>query len=405
MAGLPVGHELVGDEMNQATTYSSRPSESGELAELRAHLRRLLQQHWTAQQRLAYADGDRTQGVSVVEVLEGAIGINALLVPEKLGGSGAGCREVVAVAEELGAALAPSNILGSSMAAYVLQQAEGPGADRVLEDAVRQRVRSVFVWPGSDSLWLNPPRVSAGDGHISGDFLQVGDADTTTALLVPATGEGTDRVAWLRSGSGDAGVRITACRTPDVFRELADFRIRHATAELFPLKNAQQVWAAALALGSLVLAAEMVGAGMECLQLVVDYGKARVQFGRPVATFQAVKHRMVDALIELEAARALTFQAADRFPLPTDPLPGPELIDLARMAKAAASDALRRAALECVQLHGAIGFTWDHPAHLYLKRWATSSCLYGQAEDLRRLVYQSAVGRQLSSERGSGAIH
>jgi alkylation response protein AidB-like acyl-CoA dehydrogenase len=391
--------------VNEAVTYSSRPSESGELGELRAHLRRLLERHWTAQQRLAFAGGDRTQGVNVADVLEGAIGINGLLASENLGGSGAGCREVVAVAEELGAALTPSNILGSSMAAYVLQQAEGHEVNRVLEDSIRQRARSVFVWPGSDALWLNPPPASAGDGRISGDFTQVGDADITTALVVPAAGDGTDGVAWLRGGSGDPGVRITARQTPDVFRELSDVRMRDATAEFFSVKNAEHVWAATLALGSLVLAAEMVGAGMECLQLVVDYGKARVQFGRPVATFQAVKHRTVDALIELEAARALTFQAADRFPLPTDPLPGRELIDLARMAKAAAGDALRRAALECVQLHGAIGFTWDHPAHLYLKRWATSSCLFGQAEDLRRLVYQSAVGRQLSSERGSSAIH
>jgi alkylation response protein AidB-like acyl-CoA dehydrogenase len=377
----------------------------GELGELRTHLRRLLERHWTVQQRLAFASGDKAQSLRVVDVLEREIGINAVLVPEEFGGSGAGCREVVVVAEEIGAALVPSNILGSSMASYVLQQASGIAAGQVLQKAVHRRARSVFVWPGADALWAEPPPASIDKGRLRSKCSRVPDIEDGALLLVPAIEEGTVGLAALESGPESAGVTITTFPSPDVFRMLGDVQIDDATAEFFPVPSAEQVWIGALVLGSLVLAAECVGAGMECVQRVVDYGQDRVQFGRPIATFQAVKHRVADALIELEAARALTYRAAASFPGPSAGPPGPDVIDLARMAKAAASDALHQAALECIQLHGAIAFTWDHPAHLYLKRWATSSCLYGQAEDLRHLVYESAVGQPHISERGSNVIN
>jgi len=386
-----------------ATT--SLPVESGEHGELRAQLRRLLERQWTAQQRLAFTNGDRTQSAGIRDVLVREIGIHGLLVPEELGGSGARCREVVIVAEELGAALAPSNILGSSMMAYVLAQASGSAATGVLEQAIRRGAYGAFVWPGADVHWADPPPATIVDGRLRGHFTQVADVEDASVLVVPAAEGDAKGVAWLKAGPGVGALRMTPSETPDVFRVLADIDIQDANTQLFAMNDAVTVWSGALALGALVLSAEMVGAGMECVQRIVDYGVARKQFGRPIATFQAVKHRLADALIELEAARALTYRAADLFPQPTAPPPEPEVVGLTRMAKAAASDALRRAALECIQLHGAIGFTWDHPAHLYLKRWATSSSLYGQSEDQRRLVYQQAAGHQATNERRSSVIH
>lgn len=389
--------------MSQTAT-SSLPPEAGELTELRAQVRRLLGRHWTVEQRRAFAGGDVTQSVGAVELLEGDIGVNGLLVPEELGGSGAGCAEVVAVAEELGAALAPSGILGSSMATYAALQAADLGVSELLKASTRRDARSAFLWPGADARWVGPPPAQVIEGRLDGDVSQVPDVESDSVLVVPAKKGETTGLAWLGGGGGEARVSITAYPTPDVFRGLADVRIRDSPVEFFPVKAADKVWAGTVALGSLVLAAEMVGAGFECVESIVGYGQSRLQFGRPIVTFQAVKHRVTDALIELEAARALVYRAADRLPRPGAPPPGPEVIDLARMAKAAASDALRRAALECIQLHGAIGFTWDHPAHLYLKRWATSSCLYGQPEDLRRLVYESAVNEMPTIERGSSVI-
>jgi len=138
-----------------------------------------------------------------------------------------------------------------------------------------------------------------------------------------------------------------------------------------------------LDLAAVALAAEQVGGAQECLDMSVQYAKDRVQFGRPIGSFQAIKHKCADMLLEVESAKSAAYYAgwaaADR----TDELPA-----VASLAKAYCSEAYFHASAENIQIHGGIGFTWEHPAHLYFKRAKSSELLFGDPTYHRELLAQ-----------------
>lgn len=137
----------------------------------------------------------------------------------------------------------------------------------------------------------------------------------------------------------------------------------------------------ALQVGSVLMAVEQVGAGQHLLDIAVDYAKSRLQFGRLIGSFQAVKHKLADMLVDLEHARSTAYHAAWAL---TDGSDDPALA--ASIAQAVCSAALSRIAADCIQVHGGIGFTWEHQAHLYFKRAATDAALLGSAEQHRERV-------------------
>jgi alkylation response protein AidB-like acyl-CoA dehydrogenase len=298
----------------------------------------------------------------------------------------------VIAAEELGAALIPSNLLGSSMTTYLLSVAGGPVAREVLLELTGKGAQSALLWPGTGARWtIDEIDVAVVEGStVSGTCSFVPDAEEAAVFLVPARRGGEAGFAVARRDGDPSGMEVSPIASPDLFRPLSHVTLSGQACEFVPA--AGRAYTGTMALASLVLAAEMVGGTRACLDRTVDYTSARKQFGQPIATFQAVKHRIADLLVALEASRALTYRAAERAAKVAVLAPDdPDYLTLARMAKAAASDAFQLAAKECVQLHGGIGFTWENPAHLYLKKWMSSSRLYGQPYELRRQVYLDAL--------------
>jgi alkylation response protein AidB-like acyl-CoA dehydrogenase len=363
-----------------------------EREQLRAQLRRLLERNWGDQQLREYANGNRDPGLHAFSILQDDMALNGILVPEELGGLGGGCIEAVIAAEELGAALIPSNLLGSSMTTYLLSVATGVVAQEVLLELTGKGAQSALVWPGTKARWsIDEIDVAVVEGsRVSGECSFVPEAEEAMVFLVPASRAGEMGLAVARTDGDRGGMEVTSVPSPDLLRPLSNVALSGQACEFVPI--AAGAYTGTIALASIVLAAEMVGGTRACLDRTVNYTSTRKQFGQPIATFQAVKHRIADVLVALEASRALTYRAAERAEkiavlAPEDP----DYLALARMAKAAASDAFQLAAKECVQLHGGIGFTWENPAHLYLKKWTSSSRLYGQPYELRRQVYLDAL--------------
>lgn len=365
---------------------------SEEREQLRSQLRRLLERNWGDQQMREYADGNKEPGLHAFSVLQDSMALNGIMVPEEQGGLGGGCVEAVIVAEELGAALIPSNLLGSSMTTYLLSIAGGRIAEEVLLELTGKGTKSALLWPGNGARWtIDATGTGVVDGSaVNGEFSFVPEAEDAAVLLAPARRGSDNGFAVVRRDGDQSATKVNALPSPDVFRPLSTVVLSAQTCDFVPIHDT--AYTGAIALASIVLAAEMIGGARACLDRTVDYTTSRKQFGHPIATFQAVKHRIADVLVALESSKALTYRAADRadkvaITEPTDA----DYLMLARMAKASASDAFRLAATECIQLHGGIGFTWENPAHFYLKRWASSSRLYGQPYELRRQIYLDAL--------------
>jgi alkylation response protein AidB-like acyl-CoA dehydrogenase len=367
------------------------------------------------------------------------IGVAGLLIPEPLGGAGASYRELAAAAEQFGAAVAPIPYLGSAAVATatLLSAARSAAAAQVEADAARATpaapwasgeglsgpaaaaraaalraqaaaeaaassgaaVRSTPVSPaagllrqladGSQTAVLAvtatampggpfpaPARVAgrgpAGSGTVKlrGTIRAVADALPAQALLVPA--EGVPAGLYLVQ-AGAPGVHLTPVVSLDMTRQLCDISLDDAEGRPVAVgADAEAAVLAGLTAGAAVLAAEQLGLAQRCLDLTVAYVKERRQFARPIGSFQALKHRLADLWTTITLARAASRYAAAC--LADGDRDAPVAVAL---AKSACCEAAVLAAQECVQLHGGIGFTWEHPAHLYLKRAKAASLAFG----------------------------
>jgi alkylation response protein AidB-like acyl-CoA dehydrogenase len=365
--------------------------EGADQAALREELRRALGRQWTEARALELAD----VGSDVIEEtaarIDDAVSVRGLSTPEDAGGQGGTWVEAVIAAEELGASLAPSHILGDTAATFLLRMCDDARALDLLAGAVDGSRCTVLV-AGQDARWTGGA-AAATDGRVSGHWSHVPDVAGAGILLAPVVRNGVLAVAVARiedSVATGPTVRIAATRSPDAFRPLRHVTLDAHPCDVITLPNPEEALLGASAIGAVVLAAEMLGGAAACLARTVEYTTSRVQFGRPIATFQALKHRIAGVVVSLEAARSVTYRAAERAVVATGPA-DPEFIMLARAAKAAASDALRLAADEAIQMHGGMGFTWEIPAHLYLKRWAGSAPLLGRPAEHRRLMLQSEM--------------
>jgi alkylation response protein AidB-like acyl-CoA dehydrogenase len=315
------------------------------------------------------------------------IGLAGLLIPEALGGAGASYRELAAAAEQFGAAVAPIPYLGSAAvatAALLSAAKSGTGAGGSVSPAaglLRQmaggELTAALVVP-ADTLPGAPfpaaVRVAGkGDGEVTklrGTVPAVADALLADVVLVPA--EGVPNALYLLEVTAP-GVHRTPVVSMDMTRQLCDVSLDDAPARQVAVgAAATEAVDAGLRAGAAVLAAEQLGLAQRCLDMTVAYVKERRQFARPVGSFQALKHRLADLWTTITLARATSRYAAACL-ADGDP-DAPVAVAL---AKSACSEAAVRAAEECVQMHGGIGFTWEHPAHLYLKRAKASAVLFG----------------------------
>jgi len=363
--------------------------------ELRTTVRKLLADRSPWQTVLALTEADPPRDPRVWQGL-GDVGVPGLAVPEALGGAGASWREVAVVAEELGRSLAPTPFLGSSvLATAALLAALAEGADGAAGADVGSTLAGlaagtsaaalavpVSTWPGGTSRPAKGRGTSGAPfgavtadaaGRLSGAVTSVADAEVADVLVVPATGDD-DRPGLFLVATADVAVEPRV--TLDLTRELADVRLDGAPAR--PLLTGVAAAAAlesALVTGAAVLASEQLGVAERCLELTVEHLRHRYQFGRPLGSFQALKHRLADLWVAVAQARATARYAADRVSAGDGDAPV-----TAALARAHGSPVAVRAAEECVQLHGGLGFTWEHPAHLYLKRARSQALALGTAD-------------------------
>jgi alkylation response protein AidB-like acyl-CoA dehydrogenase len=307
--------------------------------------------------------------------LGGELGVLGLAVPEERGGAGGGIVDQAVVAEEFGAALVPGPVLGTvGLAIPALLATEGAAADELLGVFVAGERTAALAVP-ADALAPGPGDVVAQDDRLTGEIAQVVDG-AADVLLVPArTPDGT---ALYVTEGGDR----TPLSTLDRTRRQARVRFDATPARLLTAgAGADAAITAALRVGGALLAAEQVGGAQRLLDLTVSYAGTRLQFGRPIGSFQAVKHRCADMLVLVEHARSTAQHAAWALQDGTDDA------DLAvSIARATCSQAYQEIAAAAVQLHGGIGFTWEHPAHLYLKRAVSDAALLGSAAAHRERV-------------------
>jgi alkylation response protein AidB-like acyl-CoA dehydrogenase len=339
---------------------------SADEEELRSSVRTMLAERSPSSRVLARAEGDEPIDEQLWRILAVDMGLAGLAVPADRGGAGATWREVAVVLEELGRCLAPVPYLGSAViATAALLQCED--ADLLKSVASGSRVAALLVPLAASPHDPLPLAVRSDGDRLTGTVLGVADALPADLLLVP-TLEG----LFVVDGSA-SGVDRAPVTSLDLTRRLADVTLTDTPGRrIAGAVTADAAVRAALLAGAGLLASEQFGLAQYCLDSTVEYTKNRYQFARPVGGFQAIKHRLADLWVDVTQARAAARYAAAA--LADD---DPDATVAVTVAKAYCSGVAVHAAEECIQLHGGIGFTWEHPAHLYLKRAKSSAIALG----------------------------
>jgi alkylation response protein AidB-like acyl-CoA dehydrogenase len=365
-------------------------------------LNSLLADRFNLDKTLARTESAETYDDGLWHAVAGELGCAGLLIGEHDGGAGASYREAASVAETLGSAVAPVPFLGSAVVATAALLSVASGAAeaqaRVATDLLRRMAdggttaalaagfatapRSRF--PTSVRVaGSRPGDTTAGVARLRGTVGGVADALPASVLLVPA--DGVPPALYLVDASA-AGVAKTPVTSLDMTRQLCDLSFDDAPATLLASgAAATRAVSAALTAGAAMLAAEQVGLAQRCLDMTLSYVKQRHQFARPVGSFQGLKHRLADVWVGVTQARA-----ASRYAAACLAAEHPDADVAVALAKAYCSEVAVRAAEEGVQMHGGIGFTWEHPAHLYLKRAKADSLGFGTA-DAHRAALASLV--------------
>jgi len=305
---------------------------------------------------------------AVWRTLAAELGVAGLLVPESLGGAGAGAREAAVVMEEIGRAVAPVPFLSSAVLATVaLLRA---GETETLPALARGEVTAALVVPLSTAPGDPVAGVSNGADGLTGLVSSVAGANEADVLVVPVAGpEGLELHTVSRTA---AGVEVSPLLALDMTRPLADVRFSGVPSSR--VGTADGAVAAALQTGAALLASEQLGVAQWCFDTTLAYAMQRKQFGRAIGSYQAIKHRLADLWVEVNSATAAARYAAD-----TCARGDEDATIAAAIAQAYCSGIAVHLAEECVQLHGGIGMTWEYPAHLYLKRAKSDQLALGTA--------------------------
>ena len=359
--------------MTAETLPSSAPAPDPDLLyseeeeALRAAVRSLLADRSAPATVLAGLESDVAYDTGLWRALATEIGTAGLLVPEKLGGQGASAREAAVVLEELGRSVAPVPYLTSAVIAVTALL--GCGADSAEAAAPLAALAAggtvavlALPLPTAPGALPDPAVRAAADGTLTGRVTSVADAASAELLLVPA--QRPDGPALYAVEAAADGVRTDTVTPLDLTRPLGRLTFDGARGRLLATGDrARAAVDRALLTGAGLLASEQLGVAEWCLAETVRHTAERTQFGRPVGSFQALKHRMAALWLEVASARAAARYAADALAAGS-----PDAPVAVAVAQAYCAPVAVRAAEECVQLHGGIGMTWEHPAHLFLKR-------------------------------------
>jgi len=309
-------------------------------------------------------------------LMAGQLGLHGLLVPESLGGQGSSFVEMAVVLEEMGRALLPGPFLSSAVLAVTALLGSGAGstADELLARLASGEVVAAVAFASGLTQRLDESTVSAapaGQGwtlHGQVDIVLDGGAADILLVFAPSpAGLGLYAVE-----AGDVSVTRTPLQTLDLTRSAARVAFEGTPARLLA-SGADTLQNTLLSVAAVAISAEVAGATQRVLEMAVDYAKLREQFGRPIGSFQAVKHLCTEIFTVAESATAISRSAARVVAENGD------LTAAASLAKAYISEECPGAAEKNIQVHGGIGYTWEHPAHLYLRKIKAAEPLFGDA--------------------------
>ena len=362
---------------------------SEEQEELRRTVRQFLDQKSPETEVRRLMETDQGYDDAVWKQMGEQLGLQGLAIPEEFGGSGYGYIELIVILEEMGRRLLCAPYFSTVVLATnaLLHSGDDAAKKEHLPGIASGETIAALAFTEENGRWdeagVTATATKAGDGWtITGTKSYVLDGHVADLLIVAArTGAG---VSLFAVPSDAAGLTRTLLTTMDQTRKQAKLEFANTPATLVGTDGGG--WAVldrVLDLAAVALAAEQVGGAQFVLDMAVQYAKDRIQFGRPIGSFQAIKHKCADMLLEVESAKSAAYYAGWCAAELNDELPS-----VAALSKAYCSEAYFHATSENIQIHGGIGFTWEHPAHLYFKRAKSSELLFGDPAHWRELLAQ-----------------
>jgi alkylation response protein AidB-like acyl-CoA dehydrogenase len=360
---------------------------SDEQEELRRTVRAFLDQKSSETEVRRLMETDEGYDPAVWSQMGEQLGLQGLAIPEEFGGSGYSFVELAIVLEEMGRRLLAAPFFSSVVLAAetLLQSGDDAAKKEHLPGIATGETIATLAFTEESGHWdeegITATATPSGDGWtITGVKSYVLDGHVASLLLVAAR---TDAGVSLFAVDGAATTR-TPLPTMDQTRKQARVELSGTPASLVGADGQgwsvlQRVFDRAV----LALAAEQVGGAQFVLDMAVQYAKDRVQFGRQIGSFQAIKHKCADMLCKVESAKSAAYYGAFCVADDNDEVPA-----VAALAKAYCSEAYFQVAMENIQIHGGIGFTWEHPAHLYFKRAKSGELLFGDPSHWRELLAQ-----------------
>jgi alkylation response protein AidB-like acyl-CoA dehydrogenase len=362
---------------------------SEEQEELRKTVRSFLEQKSPETEVRRLMETDEGFDPAVWNQMGEQLGLQGLIIPEDFGGSGFSYVELGVVLEEMGRALLCAPYFSTVVLAgnTLLHAGDDAAKKDYLPGIASGETIATLAFTEPSGKWdeagITMEATKEGDGWVlNGTKSFVLDGATAGLILVAArTGKGVSLFAV----DGDApGLSRTSLSTMDQTRKQAKLEFNGTPARLIGAEGeGWKTLSTVLDLAAVALAAEEVGGAQKVLEMSVEYAKVRIQFGRPIGSFQAIKHKCADMLLEVESAKSAAYYGMWCASEMNDELPS-----VASLAKAYCSEAYFHSAAENIQIHGGIGFTWEHPAHLYFKRAKSSELLFGDPTYHRELLAQ-----------------
>ena len=364
---------------------------------LRAAARSFLEDCSSSKQVRQAMETERGFDPEVWRRIGAELGWPSVIVPEAYGGLGLSHVEVIVLMEEMGRALLCAPFLSSVCLAGNALLIGGTEEQKhaYLPGIASGETIGTLAFTEANGRWdasaiAATVRRQGGDFVLSGTKTFILDGCSADVLIVAARSEGSraeEGVSLFVLPADTPGIERRSLCTMDQTRKQAEITLRNVRVPASALMGGEgDGWSAlrrTLDLAAVALSAEQVGGAERCLDMSVEYAKQRVQFGRPIGSFQAIKHKCADMLLEVESARSASCYAGWAAAEKSDELPV-----AASLAKAYCSDAYFHCAAESLQIHGGVGFTWEYDVHLYFKRAKSSETLLGDASYHRELVAQ-----------------
>ena len=360
---------------------------SEEQEELRRSIRRFLEDKSPESEVRRLMETEEGYDPAVWSQMADQLGLQSLIIPEAYGGSGFGYAELMIVFEEMGAVLLCAPYFATvALATNALLMTDDESAKKdLLPGLGTGQVIGTLALTEDNGRW-DSEGVELRASGTAGDWVLDGHKsfviDGYTADLIVVVGRTDSGLSLFAVQGGARGLSRQSLSTMDQTRKQARLEFERTPARLIGSEGgAAEGLSRALDRAVIALAAEQVGGAQHCLDSSVEYAKNRIQFGRPIGSFQAIKHKCADMLLEVESARSAAYYAGWAVAEDSDEVPV-----VASLAKSYCSEAYFHAAAENIQIHGGIGFTWEHDAHLYFKRAKSSELLLGDPTYHRELL-------------------